>query len=502
MFAARGIRYEFKVEHGTGGEMETKKFVKFFVKEQEMKAFTPDMLIQQLKDKCKITDISNIKYMDHDRDWIDLRCYDFESFVDMVESAEVIADREDILRITLKVSGNPGSSLLSQSCEVASKSKRMYSPSPGKQNISKKRTRIKPNLNSESDYEDDEVAGTALDDIDQLEQDEARDEADARETVRNDYVSPTQKFFAKLELNEQRLLTLVRKQEIAISQLVQSFEKPKNSPKVPLCTNCHKPGHNKSHCVFVPCVSATLCNEIKRHPDEMKYLKEKRDELKVSKGKLAKVQDELKSKKEMLSGVQDTFVAKVQSDLINSNPEKYLRKAICGQVVPNWLLVNSDIRKLERVCHGKLPLKHEIQPMLQMYDDRFDILSKTNAGSESDYEHVNPVKQLWEKKGIRFPGRGSVPNSTSCSIPSQNVSVGDDIIETPTSSATQYHLGEPKSKREEDYLLQIGLSQSLETKQPEIIVYCNESDDKRAESEGEDICGLDMLFEAAKILEK
>ena len=35
--------------------------------------------------------------MDHDKDWIDLRYSDFVSFVDMVESAEVVQHREDIL---------------------------------------------------------------------------------------------------------------------------------------------------------------------------------------------------------------------------------------------------------------------------------------------------------------------------------------------------------------------------------------------------------------------
>ena len=45
--------------------------------------------------------------MDCDKDWIHHRCCDFDSFVYMVESAEIIPDREDILRITLKVCSNP-----------------------------------------------------------------------------------------------------------------------------------------------------------------------------------------------------------------------------------------------------------------------------------------------------------------------------------------------------------------------------------------------------------
>ena len=50
----------------------------------------------------------------------------------------------------------------------------------------------------------------------------------------------------------------------------------------------------------------------------MKYLKEKRGELKVSKGK---IQSDLKSKREMLDSAQNSFVAKVQTDLINSDPK-------------------------------------------------------------------------------------------------------------------------------------------------------------------------------------
>jgi hypothetical protein len=45
-----------------------------------MKGFTPDMLVQQLKEKnnCKISDILNIKYIDRDKDWIDHKCCDFD----------------------------------------------------------------------------------------------------------------------------------------------------------------------------------------------------------------------------------------------------------------------------------------------------------------------------------------------------------------------------------------------------------------------------------------
>ena len=60
-------------EHGHGGKFQAKNYIKFFIKEEEMKGFTAEMLWQQLKEKCNSANISNIKYMDHDKDWIDLR---------------------------------------------------------------------------------------------------------------------------------------------------------------------------------------------------------------------------------------------------------------------------------------------------------------------------------------------------------------------------------------------------------------------------------------------
>jgi hypothetical protein len=60
------------------GEKSNHKFLKFCAKEQDMKGFTPDMLVQQLKEKYKISDILNIKYMGRDKDWIDYKCCDFD----------------------------------------------------------------------------------------------------------------------------------------------------------------------------------------------------------------------------------------------------------------------------------------------------------------------------------------------------------------------------------------------------------------------------------------
>ena len=164
--------------------------------------------------------------------------------------------------------------------------------------------------------------------------------------------------------------------------------------------------------MFAPCVSASICHNLTRHPDESKFVKDKKKTLKSMKEKASKLQEDITQKKGIYKGIQSTFAARVQSDLINCDPQKYLRKTTTGQMVPNWLLVNSDVRKLERVCEGKLPSKDQIPQLLKQYNEQFDVLKSTDLASAKKINHINPVKALWEKKGVKFPGFGPAPNTT------------------------------------------------------------------------------------------
>ena len=97
-----GRKYEFKVEY-SGGEDGKQKWAKFFLKDTYVRSLTMEGLIQHIKEKC-IFLASTIKYLDSDKDWIDLSSEDSDSFVDMIESAEAVSERENLYRITLKVS--------------------------------------------------------------------------------------------------------------------------------------------------------------------------------------------------------------------------------------------------------------------------------------------------------------------------------------------------------------------------------------------------------------
>jgi hypothetical protein len=383
---ARSVRrYEFKVEYGCSTNEE--KWTKFYVEEEEMSCFSIDALHARLRQKCQFL-CGKLRYQDRAQDWIDLNHDDIDSFIDMIETATKVPERENIFRIILKVS-----SIISPShtkdLNTSTGEKRIHSPSPVK---TKKRARNRLKYGEHS-----------------------------KESAANVYVTPTQKLFDKFHGDENEMRHEVAKKEQELIELEQSYRDAavakSTQRQSAQCTKCHNSGHNRTRCTFATCISATICGDIKRHPDENKYLKDKRDELKTSRAKLTKIELDIKCKKEAYKAVQNTFAAQVQTDLINSDPKRYLHCTEDGRSVPNWLLVNSDIRKLERVCHGKVPSKTEIKRLLKNYDDNFDIL----ANSQDNQSHANPVKDLWARKGVQFPGKGPLPNFAKESV--------DDILE-------------------------------------------------------------------------
>ena len=96
----------------------------------------------------------------------------------------------------------------------------------------------------------------------------------------------------------------------------------------------------------------------------------------------------------------NTFASKAQLNVIRSDPERYMRITTTGAKVPSWLVLNTDIRKLERM------------KLIREYDEGFAITKQT-ALEQNQQTNVNPVKRLWEAKRIRFPGRGILPNNST-----------------------------------------------------------------------------------------
>ena len=447
---------------GPGGS-ENGKWIKLFLPSEEVASLTMDSLLLRIQERFPSLGRKTVNVKYHDgKDWIDLPSDDIDSFIDMIETAQ--QERENLKRITLQVN------------EIA------FTP-PGVK-TQQKRLRSSPSPTAS--------AGSALQNAKKRPKVTTSRPRCLEEEFSNanpvfQYETPTQKFFQKLENEKTQQLELVLKKQHELSELEMSC-KPLIANKKPLCSNCHTPGHNKAMCSFAPCVSASICKDIKRHPEEEKHYKGVQSDLKCAKSKLKKLEEDIANKKESLASSLHTYAAKVQADLINSNQTKYLRETTTGDKVPNWLIVNTDIRKLERICQGKVPPKSQMPQLLKEYDENFSV---TREKTKTDYS-INPVKQLWEQKGVCFPGRGVLPNrGESFSRASDHA-----IYETPTSTMPSIRrcdskllVDEPKTLEEERCHLQMGLSESLKTCPPTVARQDVESD-----------YGLTLLFEAAKLV--
>ena len=180
--------------------------------------------------------------------------------------------------------------------------KRIHSPSPVKSN-SKKRSR------SQLDY--GECSG------------EKEKEVDVG--AASIYVSPTEKPFEKLQMDKDE----AHHKDEELLELEQSYRGAALARSAKeqgaLCTKCsHDSGHNRTRCTFATCISARIRGDIKRHPDENKYMKDQREMLKKFKAKVTSIELDIKSKKETYKAVHKAFAAQVQTDLINSDPKRYL----------------------------------------------------------------------------------------------------------------------------------------------------------------------------------
>ncbi|KAL9977765.1 hypothetical protein ACROYT_G015205 [Oculina patagonica] len=208
-----------------------------------------------------------------------------------------------------------------------------------------------------------------------------------------------------------------------------------------------------------------------------------------------KLEEEKKQQQDLVLKKQNELleldIAKVQADLINSNQAKYLRQTATGDKVPMWLIVNKDIRKLEKICNGKVPPKGEIQQLLKEYDENFSV---TRVKANTDHS-INPVRKLWERKGIVFPGSGVLPNRKSESVASCGCYFYGKPTSTPVTGtsinacSSQLLRYEPTTLEEEERHLERGLSESLKTCPPS-------SSKKDVDSD----YGLSLLFEAAKMV--
>lgn len=349
-------RYEIKVKW-------QEKCIKLFLSSTEVESLNVESLHERIANRIPSIQGKEVglRYLDNSSDWVELPSDDLDTFIDMVETAKQSNNRENLKVIELKV------------CERAQTPRNNYA--------SQKRTRESPSPQYSSTSMSHESNKNCVSKRPNFKTRRLEGEFSATATFSatstcakpSVYETPTQKYFNKLEQDKQAIELVITKKQQEIFDMESTLKADEHLTKRPLCSNCHTAGHNKTMCCFGPCSSATICKELRRHPNEEKFYKAIKTELKEAKMKLKKLELDISSKKDSYAACANTFAAKVQSRLIESNPDKYLRPtARNGEKVPNWLIINTDIRKLERICRGKIPDEMtDLQSLINDYETGF-----------------------------------------------------------------------------------------------------------------------------------
>ena len=252
------------------------------------------------------------------------------------------------------------------------------------------------------------------------------------------YVSPIDKLLQskrqELQRQENKILTKVND----VQALEESFTAKAIDSTRPACSKCHlRLGHTRPLCPNEVCASARLCGELKKHPEEKKQIKDAKSELQALRNTRKKLQDELDSLQENIKSSKRTFSQLIHSDLINSNKKKYI-SIVNDREIINWMLLNSDAKKIEKVCGGKVPDAHtNFQDLIKEHDR----LEFENTSKFKPTKTNKLVKQLWEKKGVVFPGSGPMYEPKECE---------QRFSEIPV----------PNSTEEEEYQINVALRES------------------------------------------
>ena len=147
---------------------------------------------------------------------------------------------------------------------------------------------------------------------------------------------------------------------------------------------------------------------IDRHPVDKGRVRKLESELTVLQKKLKTAQESYKTKKTAYSKVNDSFIAKVEHDLILTDPQLYVQNGC-----KNWSLIHKHAAILEE-CKGKLPKRRDIPQLLKNskgYKDlenyagkQYDSFSCLSAPHKTgNTTAINPAMADLQRHGIVFP---------------------------------------------------------------------------------------------------
>ena len=313
------------------------------------------------------------------------------------------------------------------------------------------------------------------------------------------FKSPLEKY---LENQEEKLLSLEIKEQ-NFTTCIESYRNCLKEAKCkdgPTCSNCHRQeGHNRLNCPYQSCETFFHCGVISKHPEEKAELKELEKQRQEVLKDIESVRNAMKVKQAAAKSIQERYVYKVRRHLIESDPGRYLTTGDDGQSIENWFLLNKDAKQLEVILKGKLPAPEaNLKEILSA--EKYDVARNYQPGKTSVR---NPYRKLWEDRGINWPNV-----SKQASVPSYL---------SPLDIASVCH-GEAELSSQlppdDDFMLAVGIQESLKTSRPQDIDYClpsrplakdkpksterNETDTRACQSTSDTFSGLSALAKACE----
>lgn len=255
-------------------------------------------------------------------------------------------------------------------------------------------------------------------------------------------VHSNEKYKSPLELLIQDKQVEVEKERRNVTELQRELDRlqtvyskhPGVDYSRPACTICHRrEGHNRVNCPYKghPCLSSQFCGDLNKHKNEKDSVSAAANRLQSAKKCLDKLQNDLAMKSALKVQTTNSFSSVMRTRLVSECRARYLT----SQGFENWRQINKDLKKLEAHFKGKIP-GNEISLITAL-----DEYNKKIYPAQSEVGlSGNPVRTLWELKGIKWPSTASnseVSETSTCSV---------------TSSQQTKHLAPATMQEEEEHL--------------------------------------------------
>ena len=149
--------------------------------------------------------------------------------------------------------------------------------------------------------------------------------------------------------------------------------------------------------MYGDCQGLENCNDIDRHPAEKKQLSDANMNYKSKEKELASLQVELWAQKRALNETQFSFKYQIQSDLINSNLDKYTFMTTSGRAL-RQTAINNDIFILQKHYKNKVPNnlnseRKKFQNIIDNFNKQFSPCNESNKKKT-----IDPTRKLLEAK--------------------------------------------------------------------------------------------------------